>query len=131
MASKTTQTKADEHITRSAQGLMKQVIYLVNTAPIITPVPDDDTPHRGNTPWLIFVPFLRICFLARNKNGEPICGFFDDGEAVARARKVIRECRSDPQMLADLQEDYRWPEDLGDEVKIMQRFVDIETAPEA
>jgi hypothetical protein len=116
-----------EHTAKASQSLVRQPIFIINTAPIDKDAgPEDEHPHRGNTPWIISVPFLNIAFTARTPDGDPICGFFDDDDAKALAIRVYEMCRSDPKVLADYQENYEYPPDFGAGYKIMQRMIEFQ-----
>jgi len=123
----TTQTKADQLVAGAHDDLVTQVVWIMNEAPIDKDAaPEDDHPHRGNTPWLIAIPALRICFTAQRKDGTPITGFYEDQEALALAGRMYEVCRSDPKVLKAMQADYRWPESFGPGHKIMERTVSVQ-----
>lgn len=109
---------------QAANALVRQLVLVVNNAPLLTdPKPDDM--HRGNTPWLIAIPALGIVVQALNKAGEPRVGFFDDGEALAQAEYIWRQCANDPALLNDLRKENVWPNDLVEGHKIMHRMMSV------
>jgi hypothetical protein len=120
--------KSTSTATAEAAGeLVHQPVFIINTAPIDREAgPDAEHAHRGNTPWLILIPALLISFVAQTPNEEPICGFFEDDEAMALASRVYDKCRSDPELLEQYRQETVWPEDFGTGYKIMQRFITVQ-----
>ncbi len=117
----------NQETAQAAQELVRQPIFVINSAPFDRDAaPEDEFPHRGNTPWLILIPALQICFEAQTSDGEPICGFFEDDNAKALAVRVYDRCRSDPKLLGKYQEKSTWPSDFGAGHKIMQRFITVQ-----
>ena len=130
MMAKTTQTEADEIVAGAHSDLVNQVVWIMNMAPIDKDAKtEDEGPHRGNSPWLIAIPVLKICFTAQRRDGTPICGFYEDQEALALAARVYDKCRSDAKVLDAMQKDYRWPETFVLGHKIMQRIISVQPMP--
>jgi hypothetical protein len=109
---------------QAAQALVRQLVLVVNNAPLLTEPKPEDT-HRGNTPWIIAIPGLGIAVQAVSKSGEPRVGFFDDGEAVAQAEYIWRQCADDPALLDELRKENVWPSDLVEGHKIMHRMMTV------
>ena len=125
--SKQTQISLEDAMSRMDDGLVSQPIFIINNAPVdVDAGPEDEELHRGNTPWLIFIPALNICVEARRKDGEPIVGYFEDTRAVRRAERIWVRCMNDPELLATLQENSSWPIDFTHGHKIMQRYIEVE-----
>lgn len=115
---------------KAAQQLVRQPIFIINPAPFDRDAgPDAEYPHRGNTPWLILIPALQICFEAQTPEGEPIVGFFEDDGAKALAARVYERCMEDPKLLTKYRDNSVWPENFGTGHKIMQRFINVEAVP--
>lgn len=116
----------NQETAKAAQELVRQPIFIVNSAPFDRDaLPEDETSHRGNTPWLILIPALQICFEAQTSDGEPICGFFEDDDAKALAVGVYNRCNTDEKLLTKYQENSSWPKTFGPGHKIMQRFINV------
>ena len=117
----------NQETAEAAQELVRQPIFVINSAPFDRDAePDADYPHRGNTPWLILIPALQICFEAQTPEGEPICGFFEDDNAKALAVRVYDRCRSDSKLLDKYREKSAWPSNFGPGHKLMQRFITVQ-----
>jgi len=125
MGNKTTQTAADQHTSLAVGELVKQPIFIINPSPYIKD-PTDDESHRGNTPWIIAIPFLQVAFTAQRLDGSPVFGFYEDDDAKALAVKIWNLCKDDDKVLADYQKDNRWPSNFGSGYKLMQRFITVE-----
>ena len=117
----------NEETAQAAQELVLQPIFVINSAPFDRDAgPEDKFPHRGNTPWLILIPALQICFEAQTPEGDPICGFFEDDNAKSLAVRVYDRCRSDIKLLAKYRENSTWPSNFGRGHKIMQRYITVQ-----
>ena len=117
----------NQETAQAAQELVLQPIFVINSAPFDRDAtPEDEFPHRGNTPWFILIPALQICFEAQTPEGEPICGFFEDDNAKSLAVRVYDRCRSDAKLLAKYQESSTWPKNFCKGHKIMQRYITVQ-----
>ena len=110
----------------AAQSVVRQPIFIINNAPYLRNAPkESEENHRGNTGWIIAIPALQIAVPAVDRNGNPRCGFFDDGEGKAQAEVLWKQCMNDPKVWSEMRDKYEWPDTFVDGHKIMQRFISV------
>lgn len=126
-STKTNQSGAAAVMQEIAENTVQQIILIVNPAPLIPEenLEEGDT-HRGNTPWYIEIPALGIAVQVRDKQGEPKTGYYPDDRAKQDAMALWEKCRSNPELLAELQQNREWPETLLVGFKSMFRSIEVQ-----
>lgn len=127
MAKKETQSPAREMMQSIASQTVRQMVLIVNSAPLIREQSRDEYDHhRHNTPWVIAIPALNICVEAVDEDGEPITGYFPDGMAEEYARQLWDRIREEPDLIPELQSQNCWPSQFYEGAKTMFRYINVQ-----